>query len=129
MGEIASIKRMVKNDVNQRNIKRGRQIESDVYQKLKQTKKCRACGKENIVPEIHHIVSKNSGGSNEEGNLVNLCFECHQKVHQYNVNRLMHLIDKLDLLSSVVADKNFKIEQLEKKIQERKQKRKANRRE
>ena len=30
---------------------------------------------------IHHIVPKSRGGSDNEGNLINLCLECHGKAH------------------------------------------------
>ena len=31
--------------------------------------------------EIHHLVERNAGGSNESSNLVPCCSTCHSKVH------------------------------------------------
>lgn len=40
---------------------------------------CAVCGKEDAMR--HHIQSRGAGGSDAPQNLVNLCFECHRKVH------------------------------------------------
>ena len=42
---------------------------------------CVACGAENKSIEHHHLVPKSEGGSDDETNLLSLCFECHGKVH------------------------------------------------
>jgi hypothetical protein len=42
---------------------------------------CANCGSTEEI-EMHHIVPLSKGGSNREGNLVYLCFECHCKVHE-----------------------------------------------
>lgn len=34
--------------------------------------------------EIHHIVQKTDGGSDDVDNLIPLCFDCHQEVGSYN---------------------------------------------
>ena len=44
-------------------------------------KVCINCGSREEI-EMHHIVPLSKGGSNNEGNLVYLCFECHCKVHE-----------------------------------------------
>ena len=45
--------------------------------------KCRHCtgkSKDNRL-EVHHIVFRSNGGSDEESNLITLCKTCHDKVH------------------------------------------------
>ena len=36
--------------------------------------------------EVHHIVYRSNGGSNEESNLITLCHTCHQNVHSGKIN-------------------------------------------
>lgn len=36
--------------------------------------------------EVHHIVYRSNGGSNEESNLITLCHTCHQDVHSGKIN-------------------------------------------
>jgi len=53
---------------------------------LKQTNKttsdftyCEVCG--NVAIDIHHIVYRSQGGSDEASNLVALCRVCHKNAH------------------------------------------------
>jgi 5-methylcytosine-specific restriction endonuclease McrA len=32
--------------------------------------------------QVHHVRSRGAGGHDEAGNLVNLCFRCHDRVHR-----------------------------------------------
>ena len=32
--------------------------------------------------EVHHIIFRSNGGSNEENNLITLCSSCHRALHQ-----------------------------------------------
>ena len=52
-------------------------------QKLINDKKhdCEYCGKKNCWTNTHHIKSKGSGGDDIEDNLIELCGNCHRKVH------------------------------------------------
>ena len=43
--------------------------------------KCQCCGKKNIRLEVHHIVYRSQGGTDNETNLITLCADCHSKVH------------------------------------------------
>ena len=45
--------------------------------------KCEICGRRNedITPDIHHIKSREDGGSNRESNLIVLCPNCHKRAH------------------------------------------------
>ena len=42
---------------------------------------CQCCGKKNIRLEVHHIIYRSYGGTNDEDNLITLCEDCHDKLH------------------------------------------------
>lgn len=42
---------------------------------------CQCCGKKNCRLEVHHIKFKSNGGTDDEENLITLCKECHDGVH------------------------------------------------
>ena len=42
---------------------------------------CEICEKTTEFIKEHHIHSKSLGGSNDPGNIANICSECHDKVH------------------------------------------------
>ena len=42
---------------------------------------CQICGKQKQHLHVHHIVFKSKGGSDRMDNLVTLCRECHEKIH------------------------------------------------
>ena len=50
------------------------------------TPQCRKCMRfhkwGNSIMEVHHIKSLIDGGTNDEDNLVTLCFECHEEWHR-----------------------------------------------
>ena len=53
-------------------------------------KACAACGaKANI--ELHHIIPLSAGGSNDYFNLINLCHDCHMKLHHEIYTRVQFL--------------------------------------
>lgn len=43
---------------------------------------CQQCKKSNVHLEVHHIVYRSNGGSDDESNLITLCEDCHHKLHQ-----------------------------------------------
>ena len=45
--------------------------------------KCHICKtkKKNVKLEVHHIVFRSNGGSNDADNLITLCHDCHKKLH------------------------------------------------
>lgn len=43
--------------------------------------KCLEQGKYVPVQEVHHILPKSEGGSNDFENLMSLCRSCHNKIH------------------------------------------------
>ena len=52
--------------------------------------KCCDCGDVNRL-QIHHIVERANGGSNEESNLITLCPKCHAEKHKNSpIYRLMY---------------------------------------
>ena len=42
---------------------------------------CQCCGKKNCRLEVHHIIFRSNGGTDDEENLITLCEDCHKKVH------------------------------------------------
>ena len=42
---------------------------------------CQCCGKKHVRLEVHHIVFRSLGGSDDEKNLITLCEKCHKAVH------------------------------------------------
>ena len=44
--------------------------------------RCLANGKFRAAAEVHHILPVSRGGTNEENNLMALCWSCHQKIHR-----------------------------------------------
>ena len=46
---------------------------------------CQCCGKKNCRVEVHHIIFRSRGGSDDENNMITLCKECHAGVHNGTV--------------------------------------------
>jgi hypothetical protein len=42
---------------------------------------CAYCGEDEEILEVHHIIPLKDNGTNDLGNLVLLCYECHLKAH------------------------------------------------
>ena len=42
---------------------------------------CQICKCKNKKLQVHHIIERSKGGTNEPKNLTTLCVECHEKVH------------------------------------------------
>ena len=42
---------------------------------------CQCCGKKNCRLEVHHIKFRSDGGTDDEENLITLCKDCHDGVH------------------------------------------------
>lgn len=43
---------------------------------------CQLCGKKHTLLEVHHIIWRSRGGSDNEDNLITLCHDCHSKIHE-----------------------------------------------
>ena len=42
---------------------------------------CQCCGKKYVRLEVHHIIFRSLGGTDDEKNLITLCEKCHKLVH------------------------------------------------
>ena len=42
---------------------------------------CQCCGKKHARLEVHHIICRSQGGTDDEKNLITLCKECHDAIH------------------------------------------------
>lgn len=42
---------------------------------------CQCCGKKHVKLEVHHIIFRSMGGTDDEKNLITLCEKCHKAVH------------------------------------------------
>ena len=42
---------------------------------------CQCCGKKHVRLEVHHIIFRSQGGSDELENLITLCEKCHSAIH------------------------------------------------
>ena len=42
---------------------------------------CQCCGKKHVRLEIHHIIFRCMGGTDDERNLITLCEKCHKLIH------------------------------------------------
>ena len=46
---------------------------------------CQVCGKKHTRLEVHHIIYRSQGGTNDENNLITLCKDCHKDIHNGKV--------------------------------------------
>lgn len=53
----------------------------DKKQLNKKKYNCEYCHKKNCYTNTHHIISKGAGGNDKADNLIELCSNCHRKVH------------------------------------------------
>ena len=87
---------------------------------LRDSCKCKECGKFNTVLEVHHIKPKRLGGSNTLDNLITLCGKCHQKtegVEEQYMQKYFTILDSsdnrnLNYASHVMIGKNWLREHL-----------------
>ena len=42
---------------------------------------CQCCGKKHVRLEVHHIIFRSLGGTDDERNLITLCEKCHKAIH------------------------------------------------
>lgn len=57
-------------------------------------KKCKTCKKESSSLEKHHILPKSLGGTDCEDNLISICSNCHEKIHDVSFRGKNGLISK-----------------------------------
>lgn len=58
---------------------------------------CAICGWSEASCDIHHIVSKKSGGTDDHSNLVVLCPNCHRKVHSGDPTLTPELLTRFNI--------------------------------
>lgn len=60
---------------------------------------CEYCGKKNCWTNTHHIRSKGAGGDDTENNLIELCSNCHRKVHDGLIckQELLKIVERLTI--------------------------------
>lgn len=56
--------------------------------------KCKICKKESSSLEKHHILPKSLGGTDCEDNLISICSNCHEKIHDVKFRGKNGLISK-----------------------------------
>ena len=54
--------------------------------------KCKLCNKQTTSLEVHHIIPRIKGGTDDENNLIKICIECHGKVHNVDFSKREGLI-------------------------------------
>ena len=42
---------------------------------------CQCCGKKHTRLEVHHVIFRSKGGTDDEKNLITLCEKCHKAIH------------------------------------------------
>ena len=73
---------------------------------------CQMCGlRENYLTKltVHHIISRDLGGSEDSENLITLCEECHDEVEILNFKSLKDFFQHLKLLNKLWYDKNTEV--------------------
>lgn len=56
---------------------------------------CSECGWDKSICDIHHIVPKSKGGSDEHSNLTYLCPNCHRLAHRGQIAKFITLVDQI----------------------------------
>jgi 5-methylcytosine-specific restriction endonuclease McrA len=60
---------------------------------------CEFCGTGCNGIELHHIIYRSHGGSDEVGNIIALCRDCHNKAHNNEISKNeLQVIHNLKLL-------------------------------
>ena len=68
-----------------------REIRQEVLQR--DDRKCQVCGKEHSG-QVHHVIPRSQGGTNDLSNLITLCGRCHMlisPVPQWLITKLWHI--------------------------------------
>ena len=54
---------------------------------------CSSCGWDKAVGDIHHIVQRSKGGTDDHTNLTYLCPNCHRIAHEHKIEKFVTLKD------------------------------------
>lgn len=99
-------KRKVKHSNNNfNNIKElSKRTISKIFKRLKI--KCSICGWNKATCDIHHILPRKSGGTDDNSNLVILCPNCHRMVHNHSdeITKEMLLNNSLDKIIEQIKE-------------------------
>lgn len=72
-----------------------------VHKLIKRAKiKCPMCGWDKTSLDLHHIINKKNGGSNDNSNLIPLCPNCHRMAHENKYSSEELTISNLDIIFS-----------------------------
>jgi len=79
--------------------------------------KCQVCGYNEFIDilEVHHIIERCNGGTDDNGNLILLCPNCHRKAHKKHITP-----DQLYNFLLEFSGNDFKLNKLVKKEKEEK---------
>lgn len=68
-------------------------VSSRTLQKIlkRMNAKCSNCGWDKTTCDIHHIVPRKKGGTNEHSNLTILCPNCHRLAHEKKLTEMTNL--------------------------------------
>ncbi len=66
--------------------------------------KCKLCNKKTKHLELHHIIPKSRGGTNDESNLIKLCPECHGLAHDVSFSRDRGGLIKEGIIKNKIKD-------------------------
>jgi len=64
--------------------------------------KCRRCGEEYRVLEVHHIIPKAKGGSDDPDNLITLCWPCHMRAHRERRWKLRYGTTNINEIKNII---------------------------
>lgn len=68
--------------------------------KIKKTRNCSCCLRKNIDTITHHIIQIQNGGINIKKNLIEICRDCHSKIHPWldndRTNEYLKRMRKMD---------------------------------
>lgn len=58
--------------------------------------RCMCCGKQDVRLEVHHIMPRRLGGTNQMGNLISLCKQCHQTTEHHEEDFMSQFYKLID---------------------------------
>jgi 5-methylcytosine-specific restriction endonuclease McrA len=73
---------------------------------------CRFCNRRNAL-HVHHVIYRSEGGSNDQSNLITLCYEHHDLIHS-NKKRYQPLCQKIIEIREKYSHNTITIPDLEK---------------
>jgi len=56
---------------------------------------CAACGYPTYGTAPHHIKSRGAGGTTDANNMLQLCYDCHIRIHQIGESKFVQLWPQL----------------------------------